>query len=348
MSANLAPMEEQLRDAQERLERATRDNETLEVMVRASSPGGGRGPTGGERPQQSSPGKSIQPREYSPRGGVGPARWLFHMGMYFEYSHVANADRVHHGAIFLRDAAEAWWRAHVLSTTDENERPTADRITTWDMFRLRLTEVFTHITEKERARHQLYALQQTTSVQAYTMLFRELSFAIDDLAPAEAKTLYEKGLKRDVWRDVRLRFPRSLDDVISFAEEIDAVSSGMAAQVRPGMRTATPAAGTAGRRYFARGGAARPQGARLNGVAARGAPAPAAADLPPPPRAQPRLAAVRPPPRRGAAVPRLPPALVGGMDKQRLRREGRCFLCGQIGHLARDCPTAGNGPRRQG
>ena len=235
-----------------------------------------------------------------------------------------------------------------LPPPTENERLTAECITTWDMFRLRLTEVFTHITEKERARHQLYALQQTTSVQAYTMLFRELSFAIDDLAPAEAKTLYEKGLKRDVWRDVRLRFPRSLEDVISFAEEIDAVSSGMAAQVRPGMRTATPAAGTAGRRYFARGGAARPQGARLNGVAARGAPAPAAADLPPPPRAQPRLAAVRPPPRRGAAVPRLPPAPAGGMDRQRLRREGRCFLCSQIGHLARDCPAPGNGPRRQG
>ena len=59
-------------------------------------------------------------------------------------------------------------------------------------------------------------------------MFRELSFAIDDLSPAEARTLYEKGLKRDVWKDVRLGFPRSLEDVVTFAEEIDAVSSGMA------------------------------------------------------------------------------------------------------------------------
>ena len=207
------------------------------------------------------------------------------------------------------------------------------------MFRLRLTEVFTHISEKEQARHQLYALQQTTSVQAYTMMFRELSFAIDDLSPAEARTLYEKGLKRDVWKDVRLRFPRSLEDVVTFAEEIDAVSSGMASQARPAVRTATPVAGTASRRFFARRGAVRPQAARLNVVAAQ---------PPPPPRAPPVVAAVRPPPRRGAAVPRPPPPRVGGMDKQRLRREGRCFLCAQMGHLARDCPTPGNGPRRQG
>ena len=269
------------------------------------------------------------------------------MSMYFEYAHVANADRVSHGAIFLRDAAEAWWRSHVLSTTDGQDNPTAERITTWEVFRQRLTEVFTHITEKEQARHKLYSLQQTSSVQAYTMMFRELSFAIDDLAPAEAKTLYEKGLRRDIWKDVRLRFPRSLEDVISFAEEIDAVSSGMAAQVRPVARTATPAAGTAGRRYFARRGAARPQGARLNGVAAHLPPGPAAVPAPPP-RGQPYVAAVRQPPRRAAAVQRLPPAPAGGMDKQRLRREGRCFLCAQMGHLARDCPTQGNGPRRQG
>ena len=223
--------------------------------------------------------------------------------------------------------------------------PTADRISTWEVFRQRLTEVFSHITEKEQARHKLYSLQQTSRVQAYTMMFRELSFSIDDLAPAEAKTLYEKGLRRDIWKDVRLRFPRSLEDVISFAEEIDAVGSGMAAQVRPGIRTATPVAGTAGRRYFARRGAARPQAARLNGVAVRQPPAPVQA---PPPRVQPFVAAVRPPPRRVAAVPRQPPAPGGGMDKQRLRREGRSFVCAQTGHLARDCPMQGNGPRRQG
>ncbi len=83
VSASLAPMEERLRETQERLERSNRDNEMLEVMLRATPPRGGMGPTGDERGHASSPGKNIQPREYSPRGGVGPAKWLFHTGMYF-------------------------------------------------------------------------------------------------------------------------------------------------------------------------------------------------------------------------------------------------------------------------
>ena len=124
VSATLAPMEDRLREAEELLQKANRDNETLEVLMRATPPRGGTAPTGAERGPTSSPGKHIQPREYSHRGGVGPAKWLFHMGMYFEYAHVSNADRVHHGAIFLRDAAEAWWRSHVLHTTDGEERPT--------------------------------------------------------------------------------------------------------------------------------------------------------------------------------------------------------------------------------
>ena len=91
LSANLVPMEQRLQEVQEQLAKVTRDNETLEVIMRATPPRGGTGPTGGERGQTSSPGKNMQPRDYSPRGGVGPAKWLFHMGMYFEYAHVSNA-----------------------------------------------------------------------------------------------------------------------------------------------------------------------------------------------------------------------------------------------------------------
>ena len=352
----LTEAEGALRDAQVRLDRVTRDNEVLEIMMRATPPPGGVGPNGAPVARPSAPGKAIQPREYSPRGNVGPAKWIFHMGMYFEYAHVTGDDRVHHGAILLRDAAEAWWRSHVLATTDERGDATIERIITWEEFRQRLVEVFTPVSEKEQARYKLYGLQQTTSVQAYTMAFRELTFAIDDLSAAEAKTLYEKGLKRDIWKDVRLRFPTTLDEVITLAEQIDAVAGGNTAQIRPGVRTAQPATVTANRRFFARrgGGANRPQGARLNGMAGPNVLGADPTALPPPQRLLP-LAAVRPPPRRGpavqrhgAAVQRLPPVQGGGRDRDRLRREGRCFLCAQLGHLARDCPNPGNGPRRQG
>ena len=130
-------------------------------------------------------------------------------------------------------------------------------------------EVFTPVSDKEQARYNLYGLQQTTSVQAYTMAFRELTFAIHDLSAAEAKTLYEKGPKRDIWNDIRLRFPTTLEEVITLAEQIDAVAGGNAAQIRPGVLTANPAIVIANRLFFARrgGGANRPHGARLNGIA---------------------------------------------------------------------------------
>ena len=61
---------------------------------------------------------------------MGPAKRIFHMGMYFEYAHVTGDDRVHHGTILLRDAAEAWWRSNVLATTDERGDATIERIIT--------------------------------------------------------------------------------------------------------------------------------------------------------------------------------------------------------------------------
>ena len=48
------------------------------------------------------------------------------MNLYFEYARVTGDDRVFHGAILLRDAAESWWRAHVLETTTPTGEATAD------------------------------------------------------------------------------------------------------------------------------------------------------------------------------------------------------------------------------
>ena len=213
----LETMEEELREARILL---NRDRELMGAMVHV--PGGG-GPSGA--PARSGPAgsKNIVPREYSPKGGVGPGKWLFHLEMYFNYGFVTGEDRVHHGAMLLRDAAESWWRSHVIETTTPDGGPAAGRIRTWEAFKESLGRVFTPVPEREQARAKLYELRQLGSVQGYTQAFRELLFVTDDLAPSERKPLYLRGLKPHILREVRLRFPSTLDDAILIAEQVDTV-----------------------------------------------------------------------------------------------------------------------------
>ena len=211
-----------------------RERETLETLLKVSPQGVG----GPARVVGSSGtgGRHVAPREYSPKNGVGPGKWLFHMEMYFEYAHISGDDRVSHGTMLLRDAAEAWWRAHVLETTGADGTGGPERITTWKALKDSLMSVFTPVSEKEVARSRLYELRQIGSVQSYTQAFRELCFAIDDLSVAEKTTLYHRGLKAHILKDVRLRFPKTLEEAILIAESVDVVGGAptMARPVRTG------------------------------------------------------------------------------------------------------------------
>ena len=75
-------------------------------------------------------------------------------------AHSSGDDRVSHGTMLLRDAAEAWWRAHVLETTGADGTGGPERITTWKALKDSLTSVFTPVSEKEVARSRLYELRQ--------------------------------------------------------------------------------------------------------------------------------------------------------------------------------------------
>ena len=330
---------EELRAIRISLAKSERERETLETLLKVSSQGVG----GPARVVGSSGtgGRYVAPREYSPKNGVGPGKWLFHMEMYFEYAHISGDDRVSHGTMLLRDAAEAWWRAHVLETTGADGTGGPERITTWKALKDSLMSVFTPVSEKEVARSRLYELRQIGSVQSYTQAFRELCFSIDDLSVAEKTTLYHRGLKAHILKDVRLRFPKTLEEAILIAESVDVVG-GAPTMARP-VRTGTGGRGAPVRRPFQRG---RGAGAALHAAGVGAAPgAPAARAV----RARPVAARPGVPPAV-LAVRRAPPAHGRGRAvdgrREQLRREGRCFTCEQVGHLARDCQ--GNVPRRRG
>ena len=206
--------------------------------------------------------------------------------------------------------------------------------------------VFTPIPEREQARARLYDLRQVGSVQAYTQAFRELLFVIDDLAASERKPLYLRGLKPHILREVRLRFPNTLDDTIVIAEQLDTVGATTPSTApRAAVKTGAGQRNASARppyRY------ARPAGAAVHAAGA-GHDAPGLGrDVPeamPAARARPGagVAGVRPPQRRApVGLQARGPA---NNNRERLRREGRCFRCEQVGHISRDCP--GNAPRRR-
>ncbi len=118
--ANITPDRDALREARIQADIYRQENERLTC----------RSPARTDGPSPSIH-RNIQPREYSPRGNVGPSKWLYQMELYFEYARVPEDDRVRHAMILLKDAAEAWWRSHMMDTTDRHGAPTAERITSW-------------------------------------------------------------------------------------------------------------------------------------------------------------------------------------------------------------------------
>jgi hypothetical protein len=331
-SSPSTPAEERLRFAELRIDMMERERLLLQRLVDRSTdrPPAPRtdGRTGGNL-------KTSPPKEYSPKSNTGPSKWLFQMEMFFEYASVPEEDKVRHAMIQLKDAAEAWWRSHILETTDSQGLPTADRLTAWADFSNRLKQVFTPVPEMKLARNRLYDLRQTGSVQMYTQAFREITFILDDLSAKEALSLYERGLQPRILQEIYLKEPANLEEMISMAEKVDALRPGVghAGPSRPAVQSA--GGRTAGRRFVRRAPAAR-----LNTVQTM------ATNVAEPPDGF-LVAAVRPPPRRPPARGPRPPA--NGPppvnDRNRLRRKGRCFVCEQTGHLARECPQ-GNGPRR--
>ena len=126
-----------LRVAQARIEFLENERDLLRRL--ADRPAA-RPSASSDGPSSSGPFKVSQPREYSPRGNVGPSKWLMHMALYFEYARTPEEDRVRHAMILLKDAAESWWQSHMRDTTDADGHPTADRIATWPVFCDRLKQ----------------------------------------------------------------------------------------------------------------------------------------------------------------------------------------------------------------
>ena len=260
-TSRLSASEERVRMADLRIHFMEREQDLLRQLAESRAE---QVPQARPEGRTSGPLKTSPPKEYTPRNNMGPSKWLFQMEMYFEYASIPEGEKVKHAMIQLKDAAEAWWRSHIIETTDPQGNPTPDRLTTWAEFSNRLKQIFTPVPEKKLARNKLYSLRQTGSVQMYTQAFRELTFILDNLSPEESMSLYERGLQPRIINEIYLKEPTNVDEMILLAEKVDALRPGSAnaGPSRPAVQAPT-------NRRFVR----RAAPARLNAVQAPDPPA---------------------------------------------------------------------------
>ena len=270
------------------------------------------------------------PDKYSPRGQKSPSEFLFQCEQFFDASGFPLERQVPFAATLLADAAASWWRQH--RTSWPTLRP-EERIVTWVQFRGALQLSLTPFTEGKVAKDRLYSLRQTGSVQAYTSIFRQLTFEIDNLAESEKFTLYERGLKGVIKTHLALARVTTLEDAIAVAESVDV------ALHQPDGGVEKPAVRTGGR------GGGRRLGALGAPIANHDPPqlAPeikdeAIADLL-------ELAALvrrgnRRPNPPGEPRPYAPREMVPGARGRDMTRV-RCYQCQQLGHIQWECPLKG-------
>jgi hypothetical protein len=146
--------------------------------------------------------------------------WLFQFRQYFDVVPVSEQQQVAFASTFLRDHAATWWRARVMAADSGR----TERIISWQQFQTALLAEFQPVNLIETARDRLDGLRQTSSVQNYARRFREIAMLIPDLNDGEALHKFVSGLKPLIKREVKTRFPKSLEDVIRLADMVDTVA----------------------------------------------------------------------------------------------------------------------------
>lgn len=185
-----------------------------------------------------------------------------------------------------------------------------DPITTWAEFKRRLLFNFQHVDAEKTARRRLRFLKQRTSVASYFTDFTRAILEIPRITDDEKMDRFLTGLKPSLQREIILREPTDFATMVKLAHKLDEVTYSLNRD------------SYLGNRFSDRAGTNEHRPMELGAIHDD-----------------------RPNTSRDGRMNR--PKLTQA-DKERLRREGKCFYCKEAGHIAERCPNKPGNEKRAG
>ncbi|KAG2190783.1 hypothetical protein INT47_012934, partial [Mucor saturninus] len=134
--------------------------------------------------------------------------WLYSVERYASYYGMSSEDKCSYAVNLLRRQASTWWQRLEMQDRCPKE---------WEAFKSRISAQFRPSHTQLSARDRLASLLQTTSVETYVNLFRDIQLEIPTMNEDEAQDRFIRGLQPDIRFHVITLQPLDLDDAVRMA-----------------------------------------------------------------------------------------------------------------------------------
>lgn len=227
-------------------------------------------------------------------------RWFFLLERYFLAANVGDdASKISYTGALLRQGPLAWYE-YMVSKSQKGDQEATQFLTDWSSFKAKMIKQYLPVDVVQRAKDKIADFKQKGNVARYYAAFLNLTFDIPDMTEQEMMDRYRYGLKTNIKNLLKLRAPAtSFEELVTISHELDAIESEN------------------NRSYHY----SRSQG--------NAGPAPQPETTPM------ELGVIQ----SGSSQQSKGQKKVPMFDKERerLRRENRCFFCKEPGHILRDC-----------
>jgi hypothetical protein len=322
--------QQMLREQHVRMEQMMHENQLLHTRIAAMEHKSDGTATAAASPlslpRLAAPSK---PDTYNGSRRVSADVYLFNLKTYFKAIGVVQEEQqINFIAAQLRDSAATWWR-RVCATE-------ANKPSTWEQFESAFIKQFTPVASKETARYTLHAMKQRGAAVGYCDAFSTclLQFEEGDVSEGEQLFMFTCGLNKELQQQVRLMRPKTLDEAMSYAVQIEAENRNYSRVSNAGAGRGEQHGAYQHRTGFQRqtNGQQGPTPMELGNL---GTGSEAYQDGSSIDDEEGELNAV-------ATRRQLSPDQV-----KEYMRKGICFVCAKSGHLARNCPTRTTQPQTQ-